>query len=356
MPENKFNTETHIRNLAKLGSLLRAYLIGTMDDNDSVSIILDPAIKKSINENNYFTLENIRYALNAITEMLSEDKLKEWMSHYKAAYLSQKKPKTIGVVMAGNIPMVGFHDFLCVLITGNKFLGKLSQNDQYLLPALAEILFQIDKRYQDFISFTSGKISDFDAVIATGNNNSARYFEHYFGKYPHIIRKNRNSIAILDGNESRDELIGLANDMFLYFGLGCRNVSKLFVPSGYDFTMLIEASNIFVDYLNHNSFRNNYDYYKTIFQMNNIPIIDSGFFILQENELMQTPVAVYSYSFYSEPESIKNFISENYENIQCIVGNQNEIEGIIPFGQAQRPHLNDYADNVDTVQFLTGLN
>jgi hypothetical protein len=259
------------------------------------------------------------------------------------------------VVMAGNIPLVGFHDFLCVLISGNCFLGKLSRNDYYLLPTLAQILTSIDSRYKERITFTTDKIQGFDAVIATGSNNTSRYFEYYFGKYPHIIRKNRNSIAILSGHETPEDLAALTMDMFLYFGLGCRNVNKIFVPAGYNFFQLTEACKQFADYINHNNFRNNYDYYKTIFLMNNQSFIDGGFYILQENQLLHNPVSVFHYEYYIVISEVQSFIADNKENLQCIVGNMAEIPGIIPFGKAQKPHLDDYADNIDTIEFLLKL-
>ena len=257
--------------------------------------------------------------------------------------------------MAGNIPLVGFHDFLCVLISGNKFLGKLSQNDPYLLPALSQILIEIDNRYQDYISFTTDRISGFDAVIATGSNNTARYFEYYFGKYPNIIRKNRNSIAVLSGNETKEELALLAEDMFLYFGLGCRNVSKIFVPTGYNFFLLTEACKQFAGFLNNNKFRNNYDYYKTIFLMNNQAFIDGGFYLLQENQLLHNPVSVFHYEYYPDRSHFIDFITENKENLQCIVANIPDLPEAIPFGSAQKPGLGDYADNIDTIEFLLKL-
>ncbi len=355
MPENKRHAEKHSKNFASLGSVLLNFLSGNLSTEDKNHSLLSTAIVNSCKENGYFTNDSIRYALKAIGEMLAQPKLATWANIYKLNRQFANSPKTIGVVMAGNIPLVGFHDFLCVLITGNHFLGKLSQQDRHLLPAIAEILIEIDRGYKHCIQFTQDKIQGFDAVIATGSNNTARYFEYYFGKYPHIIRKNRNSIAVLSGNETHDELNSLAEDMFLYFGLGCRNVSKLFVPEGYDFNRLANASASFSHYIDHNHFRNNYDYYKTIFQMNNLAFIDCGFFILQENPSLHNPVSVIHYENYSDEEQIRRFMDENHENLQCIIGNSFEVDGILPFGNAQKPQLSDFADNIDTLNFLLEL-
>ena len=326
-----------------------------MSETDTNRIGLHEAISKSCTENKFFTKNSIHSALSSIAEILEENKLVEWISGYRNFDSCKIPNKTIGVVMAGNIPLVGIHDFLCVLISGNRFLGKLPRNDCFLLPALANILTGIDKRYAEYIIFTADKIQGFDAVIATGSNNTSRYFEYYFGKYPHIIRKNRNSIAVINGHETEEELTALTEDMFLYFGLGCRNVSKIFVPAGYNFFRLTEACNQFSDYLNHNNFRNNYDYYKTIFLMNNQAFIDGGFYILQENKLLQNPVSVFHFEYYTDISEVQCFITDSKENLQCIVGNMAEIPGIIPFGKAQKPQLGDYADNIDTIEFLLKL-
>jgi hypothetical protein len=355
MPDYKLNTSNHINNLVKLGVVIQKYLSGQLSDADISHEVFQTAINKSCVENGFFTESNIFYALRSIAMMLDEDNLLQWISRYSKSDRDESNRKTIGVVMAGNIPLVGFHDFLCVLISGNKFLGKLSHNDSLLLPALAQILIGIDSRYQDRISFTKDKIQGFDAVIATGSNNTSRYFEYYFGKYPHIIRKNRSSIAIIKGDETFEELCLLTEDMFMYFGLGCRNVSKIFVPTGYNFLLLTEACKQFADYIHHNNFRNNYDYYKTIFLMNNQAFIDGGFYILQENQLLHNPVSVFHYEYYSSISDVLKFIEGNKDNLQCIAGKMTEIAGIIPFGMAQKPQLWDYADNIDTLEFLFKL-
>lgn len=355
MSDYKSNTSNHIKNFTQLGIVITKYFSGSLPETDNSVTILNEAISRSCAENGFFTQGNVRYALQSIATMLDENSLTQWISNYPIEKVSEKSPKTVGVVMAGNIPLVGFHDFLCVLMSENKFLGKLSKNDRYLLPAIAEILIDTDNLYQKSISFTTEKIQGFDAIIATGSNNTSRYFEYYFGKYPNIIRKNRNSIAVLSGHETAEELILLVRDMFLYFGLGCRNVSKIFVPEAYNFFQLTDACKQFADYINHNNFRNNYDYYKTIFLMNNQAFIDGGFYLLQENQLLHNPVSVFHYEYYSDIAEVQNFIAANKENLQCIVGNITEIPQSTPFGKAQQPGLQDYADDVDTIEFLLKL-
>ena len=355
MLDREQKTEKHIENFSCLAKFIENFLHEKTTQTDKRSILLTEAIRKSSLENGFFTEFNIRFALDAIATMLSPENLNKWISAYKNQQNNQDAPKTIGVVMAGNIPMVGFHDFLCVLFSGNKFLGKASQSDKYLIQALAEILFEIDADYKEFITFTSERLENFDAVIATGSNNTARYFEYYFGKYPHIIRKNRNSIALLTGNETLEQLTLLAQDIFIYFGLGCRNITKLFVPQNYNFSLLIEACNSCSGIINHHKYKNNYDYYKTIFIMNNQAFIDAEFFLMQENTSMHNPISILNYEFYVEEKTIQSFITSQAEHLQCIVGNNFKIDGIQNFGTTQNPNLWDYADDVDTMKFLLNL-
>jgi hypothetical protein len=355
MPDVKFKTSNHIKNFKCLSSVIQKYLSGKLHKTDFNYRLLQEAINISCKENGFFTKDSIYFALSSIADMLEEDNMEKWLCNYKNLYSNESNSRTIGVILAGNIPLVGFHDFLCVLISGNRFLGKMSTKDLYLFPALAKILICIDSRYADYINFTTDKLQGFDAVIATGSDNTARYFEYYFRKYPHIIRKNRKSIAVLRGNESYNELTSLSDDIFLYFGLGCRNVSKVFVPKNYNFTSLIEVCKRFTHYFNHTNYRNNYDYNKTIFQMNNQVFIDGGFYLLQENSLLNSPVSVIHYQYYSDTEELKSYIANNMDNLQCVIGNMVEIDGSIPFGRAQRPQIGEYPDNIDTIEFLLNL-
>jgi len=297
--------------------------------------------------NGWFTKENITFALHGWSEILTEEKLNKWLSPYN---FPEKQPKTVAILMAGNIPLVGFHDFLSVLITGNKVLAKLSSNDTVLLPFLAKKLIEIEPGFAELIEFTEERLSNFDAVIATGSNNTARYFEYYFGKYPSIIRKNRNSVAILTGNETPEQLDALAEDIFRYFGLGCRNVSKLFLPKDYNFDPFFNAMYGWKEIINNNKYINNYDYNKAVYLMSNIELLDNEFLLLKEDNGFSSPISVVFYQYYESEDELRKYLSENKEHIQAIVSEKD-----IPFGAAQKPQLWDYADGVDTVSFLLNL-
>lgn len=306
--------------------------------------------------NQWFTEGNVENAIKAIGESLSEDALLEWISIYINDLKEVKQPKRVAVIMAGNIPMVGFHDMLCVLLSGNKFIGKLSSEDKFLLPFLAKILKEIEPEFIDLIEFTEDQLKNMDAVIATGSNNTSRYFDYYFGKYPNIIRKNRNSVAVLTGAETTEELKLLGNDVFQYFGLGCRNVSKLFVPKNYVFNTFYESIFGFQDIVNNNKYANNYDYNKTVYLMSNQPsLLDNNFLLLKEDASYSSPIGVLFFEYYEDLSNLNKRLEVENEQIQCIVSSSNEIKNAIPFGSAQCPGLNDYADNVDTMKFLIKL-
>jgi hypothetical protein len=303
-------------------------------------------------KNNWFTPVNVLGSLDAIAErFLSENDLTNWINQYPEPAKSQK----IGVIMAGNIPAVGFHDVLCVLMSGHKLLAKPSSDDPILIPALLEKLVEIEPAFADYIFFVE-RLNDSDAYIATGSDNTARYFHYYFSKKPNIIRKNRTSLAVLSGNESEDELHALGKDILQYFGLGCRNVSKLYIPDGYDFTKFFESIQSFDQlYLNHHKYFNNYEYNKSILLVNRVLHYDNGFLMLTENHAMVSPISVVHYETYQNIESMKGYLEENSGKIQCVVGDSNLIQGAIPFGKTQEPELSDYADNVDTMAFLTSI-
>jgi hypothetical protein len=274
-----------------------------------------------------------------------------WLNNYNLK--SDIEPQNIGVVMAGNIPLVGFHDFLSILITGHKASIKLSSNDKQLLPYLSRLLIEIEPEFSNFIWFEEDTLKNYDAVIATGSNNTARYFEYYFRNKPHIIRKNRNAVAILTGNETPANYKDLGEDIFRYFGLGCRNVSKLMVPQNYDFTTFFEGISDYKYYVNNNKYANNYDYNKAVFLMSDISFKDNGFLILKEDHFFSTPIGVLNYELYPEENFINNSLKNNIENIQCIVGNHHLCD--VKFGESQHPKLSDYADGVDTIKFLIEL-
>ncbi len=306
--------------------------------------------------NGWFTEENIQFAFKSWSDALSEENIKQWLSKYQ---FHNKTLKTIALIMAGNIPLVGFHDFLSVLISGNKVLVKLSSNDKQLLPFLSKYLIAIEPEFKDFISFTEEKLTDFNAVIATGSNNSARYFDYYFGKYPNIIRKNRNSVAVLTGDETPEQLESLANDIFRYFGMGCRNVSKLFVPLDYDFDSFFKAMYSWKQVVYDNKYMNNYDYNKAVYLMSTESsrgkLLDNEFLLLKEDKGMSSPIAVMFNETYSNLEALKETLKVEEENIQCIVS-ESGIDKEINFGETQNPQLWDYADDVDTMEFLLNLN
>ena len=342
-----------IKAFVELGTILREMARIDLDinhENNAHQEIVD-VIKYAKAENSWFTEENIQFALKSWSDALSEENLNLWINNYD---LMETSPKQIAIIMAGNIPLVGFHDFLSVLISGNKVLIKLASNDKRLLPFIAQQLIAINPEFEDLIKLTEGKISNFEAVIATGSNNTARYFEHYFEKYPHIIRKNRNSIAVLSNDDTTEDLERLANDIFRYFGLGCRNVSKLYVPKDYDFAKLFQALYKWKDIIYNNKYMNNYDYNKAVYLMDSMNLLDNEFILLKEDTNFSSPIAVLFYENYDSMESLRNELIKENENIQVVVS-KIKIEGAVNFGMTQTPQLWDYADGVDTIAFLTAL-
>ncbi len=307
-------------------------------------------IQLSQSHNGWYTPEQVYFAIQSWASALTKANLDQWLSNYPTIN-DQRTPKTVALILAGNIPLVGFHDFLSVLITGNSVLVKTSSNDQHLLPFLAKYLIAIDESLADRITFVEGKLENFDTVIATGSNNTARYFEYYFKDKPSIIRKNRNSVAVLDGTESKEQLLALGEDIFRYFGLGCRNVSKLFVPKGYKFDSFFEAIFAYQDVIHYEKYANNYDYNKAVFLMSDFKLLDNGFLTIKEDTSYASPISSVFYEFYENIDEIRERLVSDTEQIQCIVSN-NLIENSINFGQTQLPHLWNYADNVDTISFL----
>jgi Acyl-CoA reductase (LuxC) len=308
-------------------------------------------IQLSQSHNGWYTPEQVFFAINSWAEALTKEKLDQWLSAYD---FSAVEPKTVGLILAGNIPLVGFHDFLSVLISGHKVLVKTSSNDQHLLPFLSKYLIAVEPNLADSITFSEGKLENFDAVIATGSNNTSRYFEYYFKDKPSIIRKNRNSVAVLNGKESKEDLINLGEDIFRYFGLGCRNVSKLFVPKDYKFDSFFEGIFEYQDVIHYEKYANNYDYNKAVFLMSNFKLLDNGFLTIKEDSSYSSPISSVFYEFYDSIEDLKKRLETENEQIQCIVS-KGAIENSIPFGKTQKPELWDYADNVDTIAFLSSI-
>jgi hypothetical protein len=306
-------------------------------------------ISLSQSHNGWYTPEQVYFSIQSWAEALTTENIDKWLSAYK---IDQKgDAKTVALILAGNIPLVGFHDFLSVLITGNKALIKTSSNDQHLLPFLAKYLIAVDGNLKDSITFVEGKLENFDAVIATGSNNTARYFEYYFKDKPSIIRKNRNSAAILTGKENTEELEALGEDIFRYFGLGCRNVSKLFIPKEYSFDTFFQAMFKYQDVIHYEKYANNYDYNKAVFLMSNFKLLDNGFLTLKEDSSYASPISSVFYEYYESLEELKKRLQDDTDQIQCIVSN-NITADSIAFGETQKPQLWDYADNVDTITFL----
>ena len=341
------NLSKRIAAFSSLGEILRDTLAGKQTDFTSR---LAQLIENQQQINPWFTPENVRMAVSAVARVLDTDNLNKWCASYPQLK-EESKPLKAGVIMAGNIPLAGFHDFIAVLITGNGIIAKTSAKDKDLIVLISDILCKVNQEFSGRIEITDGAISGFDAVIATGSDNSSRYFEYYFGMYPNIIRKNRNSIAFIDGSESDDELKALGTDIFSYFGLGCRNVSKIYVPEGYDLKKMISCWSSFSGIINHNKYANNYDYHKAVFLVNKEKFIDAGYLLLREHAGLSSPVAVLYYEFYRTPDKFRQQIQYMTDKIQCIVGHDG-----VPFGKAQMPFLWDYADGVDTIEFLLKKN
>ena len=303
-------------------------------------------------QNSWFTQHNLTFARATWATTLSEANIKRWLSTYELS--EPQNIKKILLIMAGNIPLVGFHDLLCVWVSGHKALVKLSSEDKLLLPFIVEQLRDLIPEWAEAVTFSDEKVTDFDAVIATGSNNTARYFEYYFGKKPHIIRKNRNSVAVLTGKETQEELTALGKDIFQYYGLGCRSVSKLFVPENYSFDTFFQAIYAYRDIINEQKYANNYDYNKAVYLMSLYKLLENGFLILKEDKSYASPIATLFYEYYTDTEALKKQLITDTEQIQCIVA-----KGLLPdeiaFGNTQIPQLWEYADNVDTLKFLSNL-
>ena len=341
------NLADRIEAFAKLGDELK----GEKLESSGIREV----VKEAEENNRWFTPQSINFALEETIRLLGRSSLEKWLSAYPGFQFDPPVPKEVGVILAGNIPMVGFHDFLSVLLSGNCFKGKLSGKDDKLLPWLAGRLKSILPGLGERIRFVEDKLGSVDAIIATGSNNTSRYFQYYFGRYPHIFRKNRNGIAVLTGNETDEELALLADDIFIYFGLGCRSVSKMYVPAGYDFDKFYRTMEKYHPVANHNKYANNYQYYRSVYLMNLVEHLDNGFLILKKDKGFSSPVSTLFYDHYDDLEDVKRQIKENKEKIQCVVAAPGTDLPAIPFGQSQHPEAWDYADNMDTIKFLHNL-
>ena len=342
----------HLEAFDRLGRLFNKFSESVAIESDPWLVRLKESIALAEVQNGWFTEQNCRFAIAQWGSILTTESLLKWTAPYEQP--SQFSSKTIAIIMAGNIPLVGFHDFVTALISGHGIIAKLSSNDKVLLPFIVAFLESIDATLKGKIRLTQERLSGFDAVIATGSNNTGRYFEHYFGKYPNIIRKNRSSVAILTGNESERQLKDLGLDIFGYFGLGCRSVSKLFVPKGYRFDVFFKAIFDWGHLLQHHKYVNNYDYNKAVYLMSDVKLLDNEFLLLKEDLRHASPIGTLFFEYYEDIDAVRHTLKNEASSIQCVVA-QDVLEGEIAFGHAQRPQLGDYADNIDTMTFLLQL-
>jgi Acyl-CoA reductase (LuxC) len=318
--------------------------------------MLQAIVRRTAFHNAWFTEANQWQAIGEIcTHFLDRTKLDKWANNTDDS--SVPRMKTVGLILAGNIPLVGFHDIICVYVAGHKSLMKLSEKDPYLMPFILKTLEDIDAETTNYFEIVEGLMKDFEVVIATGSNNSARYFDAYFGKYPNIIRKNRNAVAILRGDENNEDFEFLGKDIFSYFGLGCRNVSKLYLPRGYNFEPLLEVLHEgFKDLVLHDKYKNNFDYNFTLLILNKVAYQSNGCILMRENEAIASPIACLHYEYYDDFTVLSETLKLQYNEIQCVVSKE-VIVGLpcFGFGEAQKPSLSDYADGVDTMSFLKSL-
>lgn len=348
--------EKRINAFSELGKFLKQFnRKGIVKQNDvkENDVFFEPLkmlIKRAKESNPWFTEDNVLFAIESWAKLLNQKDLKNWIEKYA---VSKIQPKTVAVIMAGNIPLVGFHDFLSVLISNHIIQAKLSSNDKFLLPLLAKYLESVEPAFKNKIYFVEN-LDKYQAVIATGSNNTARYFDYYFGKYPHIIRKNRNGVAVLSYKDTEKDVEKLGEDIFRYFGLGCRSVSKIFVPKRYDFAVFFKAIYKYRDIITYKKYENNYTYNKAVFLMSNFKLLENGFLLLKEDISYASPIATLFYEYYDDLEYIQNKLEQDKDKIQVIVSKL-PIKNAIQFGETQHPKLEDYADGVDTIRFLENL-
>ena len=340
------NTENQVLGLIKLSDYIKAFLSKNTENHNEDDVNIELLLKRSEIENPWFTVDNQKIAMQQWADLLTEDHIKNWLKNYSISKISKK----VGLILAGNIPLVGFHDVISVVLSNHIPLIKLSSKDQRLIPFLLNKWKEFSDGQVQF-EFVE-KLTDFDAVIATGSNNTARYLEYYFKNHLNIIRKNRTSVAVLKGDETDEELKLLAKDIFQYFGLGCRNVTRIFIPQDFVIDRLFENFIGFQDVINHNKYANNYDYNRAVYLLNQEKFWDNNFVMLKEDDKLFSPLSVINFSRYESLDDVKKFIAENEENIQCVVAKEELGLQSISFGEAQNPGLDTYADNVDTMKFL----
>jgi len=371
LPVKPINTSLNdrISAFAKAGTILAAYLDSNRSEldinKDLWTVTINQAMLLAEQKNSWFTKDNLLFALEQWSQALTVESLNNWLEPYHLENVTVRK---VAVIAAGNIPLVGFHDVLSIILTGHQAVIKTSSNDDVLLPLILKLAAADFPELEESYEFTEARLKDFEAVIATGSNNTARYFEYYFSKKPNIIRNNRNSIAVLTGNETHEELVALSDDVFLFFGLGCRSVSHLKVPVDYNFDAFFKAMYEKRELINFIKYSNNYDYNKAVYLMSEFKLLDNEFLIIkEENSSYSSPIASLGYSFYSTDQQITDEISSKAEDLQCVVANKKmqsvlkpvleemDAPQLVNFGQTQKPALIDYADGVDVIHFLLTL-
>lgn len=338
--------QQRIQSISQLG----AFLTDALRSTGTASVALSSVLDQAMAQNRWFTHESMRQALSYWAEQLNPQSLSQWVGRYE---MKEVSPKRVLLILAGNIPLVGFHDVLCTYLSGHISVIKASQKDSVLLRYLLQQLTDIDPQSKALVDWTTNTTTNFEAVIATGSTNSSRYFDYYFKKYPHIIRRNRNSLAYLEQSERQEHLKLLCNDVFDYFGLGCRNVTHLLLQKGFDLNRLVEELNRRTELLTHNKYMNNVDYHRSIFIMNGQDFIDAGTALLVESQSISSPIGVIHYQWVDNEQEAAAYIQAQQNAIQCVVSSS---DMHLNFSDTQQPALGDYADQIDTLDFLLALN
>lgn len=340
--------------LTQLGMVMRSLGAGSPWPGHGIGLsegeyaALDDAIRRARQHNGWATEEEVRHAVQAWGDALEEGSITAWTGRYPGLGQQPQVQRTVGLILAGNVPLVGLHDVISVWLSGHRARIKCSSLEPELIPALVRVLEHFLPDTAERIAFAQGRLGEVEALIATGSNNTARYFEHYFGHLPRIVRKNRVSVAVLTGQETGEELVALGDDVFRYFGLGCRNVSKLLLPRDFDLDSLFKAFYPWKDIVHHNKYANNYDYTRALWLLDRVPFLENGFLLMKEDAALASPVGALFYQRYDEQHDVDAYIAGHRDHIQCVVGQNQDVR----FGQAQHPALWDYADGVDTMRFL----
>lgn len=347
MPDSKINALVRLGKVMKLIAEDQPWQGFDLGITEQEFDVLKLAVNQAKIYNGWFDRKEVLRAFKSWGEALTLENIEKFINSYLPIYTDSKR---VAIIMAGNIPLVGLHDLICVYLSGHKAIIKMSSDDNKLLPAVLEVWQLFDDQIQELVQIAGHKLSTFDAVIATGSNNTSRHFEQYFGKYPHIIRKNRTSVAILSGDESQEDLKNLATDIFAYYGLGCRNVTKLYLPVGFDLNRIFSGLFHYQEVVQNKKYGNNYDYHKAIFLMEGYDLLENGFILMKEDKSLTSPIGTLFYEYYNDQKILRENLKQFEQEIQCVVSKND-----IPYGEAQMPALWDFADGVDTMEFLKKL-